>query len=103
MLYVVKFWNSTEEFYKLGITTKTLLKRFEKNKQYTIQLIRSYEGDLYSLFKTEQEMLKAFVYKNRYVPTNFIGGDKECFKPCPHLLHTILQELDSRIQTIGNS
>lgn len=95
VLYVVKFENDNETFYKIGVSKHTMIKRFEKIKLYNVTIIHQSFGTLYDLFKIEQNILKSIVYKKRYTPKIKIGGDKECFNESQ--LSSVISAISSEI------
>lgn len=97
-LYIVKLFNTEENFYKIGITTKSIQKRFEKDKGYAFSIIRSIDGNLYTLFKIEQSILKQFIYRHRYTPKISLGGSRECFSE--EMLNQVLSSLDDTTSSL---
>lgn len=79
ILYVIKMTSNEEEFFKIGITTKTIKKRFEKDKMFNIETYLIIKGELYTLFETEQCILREIVSNDRYIPKTLKGGNLECF------------------------
>jgi hypothetical protein len=77
-LYLYKFWNEDEEFYKIGITMNIKSRHFTSN--YNTELIRDLKTTLYNAFIKEQEVIKYYRHL-RYIPKEKFGGYTECFKP----------------------
>lgn len=92
VVYFVEFSKGDERFQKIGITQRTVAKRFQSKKGYRI--VSKYEKvtTLYDAFKTEQYIKKT--WSNRtYQPQVVIGGDSECFKlsedECLEVIHLL--------------
>lgn len=96
ILYVLKFNQNEENFYKIGITQKTLKERWKSPKGYIIEEEYILHTTLYNAFLIEQYLLKTHLYKMRHIPSAKIGGDAECFK------FTNQQSLNWLIQEIEN-
>lgn len=79
ILYVIKCWNEKEEFYKVGITSRTIKQRFS-NFPYNyiiLQEITSIPENVYNIEKILKKNLKEF----KYTPSvKFGGSTHECFK-----------------------
>lgn len=82
MLYILKCWNEEEEFYKIGITSHNVKKRYGEKKKmpYNYEIIYQYTSlnaghiwDLELNCKREYKLLKhtPIIY--------FKGGTSECF------------------------
>jgi hypothetical protein len=81
MLYIIKATNLTEQFVKVGITTKTVEERFKFNSvfPYNYEVIGTRSGQLFDMFKLEQASKKQLnQYKHR--PAIKFNGYTECFK-----------------------
>lgn len=77
-LYVVRFSNETETFYKVGITKTSIKKRFHWGyADYSIEVFIQTEMPLYEAFLTEQKILTT-LKTQRYIPHIKIGGWTEC-------------------------
>lgn len=81
-LYVIKCFDREEEFYKIGITNRTLEERFYHHSifpyEYTIEyLIESEEDPIYIY---ELERLLHGLHKDvKYIPNKVFPGSTECF------------------------
>ena len=83
ILYIIKCYNDTEEFLKIGITSQSVEKRYRKAKlmPYKYEILKEYEyTDKEIPFLLEKHLLQKF--KNeKYNPEISFGGSKqECFK-----------------------
>lgn len=80
ILYLINFFNEdeNEDFYKIGITKRTLKARWHgKKNNYIISNIHTISGNLLSLYHLEQSILKNI---DNYIPKQDIkGGKTECF------------------------
>ena len=83
IFYIIKCFNTYEEFYKLGITSRTIKKRYSGKKlPYNYEVIQCIEDISSNVFKFEK-YLKTFIVKNSltYIPKKqFEGCSTECFK-----------------------
>mgnify|MGYP000243360052 FL=1 len=75
-LYVIKLYNETEEFYKIGITSKeTIVARFNSIP---------YEYDIISLYKHKDSSFimdlesKLLSLESKYKPNTYFQGESEC-------------------------
>lgn len=98
ILYVVQLTNDNETFYKIGITSRSIDARFDRNIGYDVQKIASYNLRLYDAFKLEQKILNDIVYCNRWIPKQSFGGERECFGK--DQLSTVLSVISSEIPYI---
>lgn len=81
ILYVVKLYNKEEEFYKIGITTKTIKKRFHKHRipNYDYKIIQEINDTAENIWKLEKFLLNLY-REYKYVPKHKISGYTECIK-----------------------
>lgn len=80
MLYLIKCWNETEEFYKIGITLQELKDRYSGNNSlpYFYELMYSYKCDAGCVWDMEKDYHRK--YKTfQYIPNINFGGYTECF------------------------
>lgn len=82
IFYIIRCWNNNEEFYKFGITYRSVKIRYNKNNMpYNYEIIKEittndlgYVWDLEKRFKRKK-------LKNKYLPEiKFPGSKLECFK-----------------------
>lgn len=80
ILYIIRCFNATESFYKIGITSKSVKSRYNcKNKMpYTYETLYEKEDSPVSIFNLENELLKELV-DHRYTPLISFAGQTECF------------------------
>jgi ribosomal protein L36 len=80
LLYLVKFFNKNEIFYKIGITTQTIKQRFctRKDVPYNIKLINQFKINLYNAIILENK-LHSYFKNYSYIPKIKFGGYTECF------------------------
>jgi len=79
-LYLIRCFNETESFYKIGITTKPLSRRFAGSKAlpYSYEEIYVHTGTAEEVW--DLEILLHRKYKNfKYIPMLHFGGMFECF------------------------
>lgn len=83
LLYVVRLYDETEDFVKVGITTQTVHKRFSGNRSvYACDVIHEETMTIYDAFCTEQRLLTHFA-PLRYIPRFRFAGWTECVKAQP--------------------
>ena len=81
IFYVLRCYNETESFYKIGITSKSIQDRYRRNgaMPYSYEIVQelSVEAECaYDLEKLFKKQLKT----SQYVPNIFFDGFTECFK-----------------------
>lgn len=91
ILYVVRLTNSFEDFYKVGITTRSTEKRMLKIYKYKKQVIKEVCGDAGFIYDLERKIKKDYAHL-RYDPLNKFDGCTECFKYLPKDLYNILDK-----------
>lgn len=79
--YILKCWNDTESFYKLGITTNTVKRRYDAKSRmpYMYEVIREIKGDAEAIFDLElknKQLIKDYKYNPQI---EFNGSVHECF------------------------
>jgi hypothetical protein len=79
-LYVIKCYNDTESFYKIGRTYTKLYRRFSQIP-YNVEVVKIINstngGYIFDLEKRLKNKYKQF----KYIPSINFGGKHECFKP----------------------
>lgn len=78
-LYLINCFNESENFYKIGITTKSLKHRFAGTSlPYKYEVIHVHEGTGNNIWNMEKLLHRK--YKNvKYIPLIDFGGMYECF------------------------
>ena len=94
-LYLINCFNHEENFYKIGITTKELKRRFGGQSQlpYEYEIKYLFVGDpgvIWDLEKILHRQYKA----NKYIPNIEFGGMYECFTSIDH------EEFKSRVESL---
>ena len=71
---------NTEEFYKIGITSRSIKHRYcsAKSMPYNYEVISELEEDPKIIFKLEKEIHSSFD-NFRHKPTIYFAGESECF------------------------
>ena len=80
-VYIIRCWNETEEFYKIGRTFSTVKKRFSNKTllPYRFEVLKEISnGDAHHIGRLETE-LKSKNRDNRYKPEISFNGMWECF------------------------
>jgi len=78
LVYFVEFSKGSERFQKIGITKRSVTKRFQSKKGYSVTSRYERATTLYEAFKIEQHIKRTWK-RYKYVPLELIGGDSECF------------------------
>lgn len=76
-LYIAKFMDDSESFYKIGISSN-VKSRMRQYRQYHTELLHVESGEPESIFNKEL-MLKRMFKKQSYTPNKKFGGYTECF------------------------
>lgn len=80
ILYVIRCFNDTESFYKVGITSKSIKYRF-RNKYimpYEYEVIHEVHREPEAVYNMENSLLRRLA-KNSYQPLTPFAGQTECF------------------------
>lgn len=93
MLYVIEMQRETDNFIKVGITTRTIKERFDKKarmgpKHITKTVLFTKYSSLKEAFLLEQQILST-LKQYQYFPNYVIDGRTECLKNKPEVLQTI--------------
>jgi len=81
IFYIIRCFNNTESFYKIGITKRTVEERYNSKAAmpYMYEVIRTVHGDAEQVWDLEQEY-KQKLKQYHYVPAiKFNGFYSECF------------------------
>lgn len=81
MIYIIKCWSSSEVFYKIGITTQNVKKRFHNKRSmpYKFETIKTVKGMASDVYDAEVLLHRANK-RNHYSPKiHFHGSVLECF------------------------
>ena len=81
ILYVVEMEEDNQVFYKIGITTSSVRKRFRGQVPYKYKILLEAEMNLYRAILIEQTLM-AQLKEQQYLPVNKFPGHTECFI-CP--------------------
>jgi hypothetical protein len=90
-LYLIKLYNELEQFYKVGITCRTIQERFKKSRLggYNYEILASFfSSDADLVFEWEQSILQTFKHL-RYKPANLFEGWVECFSQCEPIMRVL--------------
>lgn len=77
--YIIKCWNETEEFYKLGITGKTVEERYKKSGYlpYNWKIIKIVQNTADYIYDLEEKILR-ITENYRYKPLIYFKGITKC-------------------------
>ena len=78
-LYVIRLFNKEESFYKIGITSKDLIKRRFTKIPYDYEIIKIVEGKPDYIFDLERRFL-SLTKNKKYIPKIKFEGYTECRK-----------------------
>ena len=95
--YMLHCFNEYEDFYKIGITTKSVKRRYYKDKKnvsmpYNFNIIIEKEMDIIDAYLIEQGILKKHK-QHQYFPKIYFGGITECLSINPIELDKKLHKL----------
>lgn len=77
-LYVIRLFDDNETFYKIGITSKSSIKRRFTKIPYKYEIIHLFESvDAGLVFNLEKKLLKETL-EDRYIPLHNFEGKTEC-------------------------
>jgi hypothetical protein len=88
ILYLMRFFSEDEEFFKVGITYRTIKQRFVniKSRVYQLEVIAEFSSrDASRIFSWEESILATFAHL-RYTPKHRFDGSFECFSSCEEIL-----------------
>ena len=77
-LYYIKMNSETENFYKIGITTQDLQRRFRNLTSYSYEILNYVSTNLYEAVKLERSLLE-LTQEHKYLPSIRFDGYTECF------------------------
>lgn len=89
-LYVIYCFNDTESFYKVGITTQTINRRFkcQKSMPYMYEVIKQIAGPVEDIYNLEDKL--KLTLTNNYQPRIPFGGSKtECFSNIEEIINIL--------------
>ena len=80
IFYILKMFDDAEEFFKVGITTQPIHRRFPRLqvKGYRIRPVLVQEATLKEAFLKEQDLLQRYS-NEKYAPIRKFNGHTECF------------------------
>lgn len=101
--YLLKCWNDTEEFYKIGITSQGVKLRYHKRESmpYSYDIIKELFGTPDFVFDLEASMKKGL--QSSYQPQiKFAGSVTECYSDLNEIL-SCLSLYEPFINSVGNA
>lgn len=91
MLYFIEGEYNNKHFIKIGITEKTVARRFAGDiKKYQIREIATRSATLYEAYLLEQEILHKYIDR-LFQPSGDFDGKTECLQYDPKIIEDILQ------------
>lgn len=79
-LYIIRCFNESESFYKIGITSRTIKQRFHGNRMpYAYEVISEKTGTPEAIYELEKEMHKKHKQYKYNPKIEFPGSARECF------------------------
>lgn len=101
-VYHIKIESDVESFYKIGITTQNLKKRFRNLKPYNYEVLNYVTTNLYEAVKIERECLD-FIKDYSYIPSVKFDGYTECFShTAPEVENLLIQYSSNPTQSQPN-
>ena len=95
-LYIIRCFNDDESFYKIGITTKIVNKRFNKiNMPYDYEVLTSLKT-LSGLAFDLEKSLHNYLGESKYQPNIKFNGSSECFLMTKTKLDEIINIIEYR-------
>lgn len=91
-LYLVRIFDESEQFYKVGVTYFSVRKRFKINpiSHYRYELLAQHKSlDSNAIFEREQDILKTFAHI-KYRPKTYFPGISECFSVSDEIIRYFL-------------
>lgn len=90
ILYILRCFNEEEEFYKIGITSDSVKRRYDsKGKMpYEYEIIKELELDPIKIYNLENKILRS-LKSYQYKPKIYFGGETECFSKIESTANTI--------------
>ena len=85
IFYILKCFNEKEQFYKIGITSRTVQERYKNKKEmpYNYEIIKEYKSTALDIWELENRF-KINFKENLYSPEiKFAGSKTECFTLIP--------------------
>ena len=80
IFYIIKCFNENEEFYKFGITTTSIKRRYASKKfPYSYEIIQEIHDKAGNIWDLERLLLKIYK-KYSYTPHISFSGSTECFQ-----------------------
>jgi len=76
ILYLIRLFDSDEEFFKVGVTNRSTDLRFKNRLPYEYEIVVEHKTTLYCAHLQEQEILQR---TDRYTPKKHFSGWTECF------------------------
>ena len=76
-LYLIRCFNDNENFYKIGITNRTVSERYSSDMPYSVEIILEKEGEPGDIWELEWSVKRSIT---KYIPKLYFGGSStECF------------------------
>lgn len=92
LLYCVRLYNSSESFYKVGITFRSIKRRFFNRTPYDYEVVSlTTLSDAATTYDTEQEIHKIFRHLS-IVPGQPFDGCRECYSSIVEILSFIKEK-----------
>ena len=80
-VYIIKCWDESEEFYKVGKTFTTIKIRFRGKKEmpYNYKVVKEFIFKDYKQCSYYENRLKQIFRSKKYIPKKYFAGITECF------------------------
>lgn len=83
-LYIIHCFNDNESFYKIGITSKSIIERFSSAKYmpYKYNIVQEVHGSAKDIYNLEFKLHYSLRHY-KYIPMKYFSGHTECFTKLP--------------------
>lgn len=85
-VYIIKCWNDSETFYKIGRTFNTIQRRFKSRMPYSYEIVKEFIFDNARDAFNKEADLKRLNKEFKYIPLINFDGQYECFNKILHNL-----------------
>ena len=90
-LYLIQILDNGDNYYKIGVTTKSIKERFNESPNITFKIIKTLNGKAFDLYCIEQKLLADIVVRLDYPKISSLrSGISECFYSDDNTLHDII-------------
>lgn len=92
VIYIIRCFNESESFYKIGITSNSIKTRYKDSIPYTYEVIAEVNKEPDEVFNIENELLKELAQYS-YKPLISFNGKTECFKDTLSVYEVLISKI----------